>query len=97
MKYIRNLTFAQLIRYMHKATSTHGRTTQRDTISDIADLQECYENAIKRNSYVERFWGIKYDGTIMCRTCDFGVFENNIIDRYRILWSEHSNWAIEEL
>ena len=97
MNYKRKLTLAQLIREMHNAAVNFGRLVQRDTITDIADIVECHDNAFKNNTYFERYWGIKHSGTIMSRTSDFGEWESYIEVRYRIMWSENSNWTFEEL
>lgn len=97
MNYKRKLSFAQLIRLMREVLTNYGLSTCKDAISDIADLSECYELAKQSNSYVERFWGIKDTGTVMCRTCDFGIWEGHIVERFRIMWSENSEWTFEEL
>ena len=97
MKYLRKLTLAQLIREMREAVSSYGRTTLINTISDIADIIECQELARKENSWFERFWGIRHTGTVMCRTHDFGEWEEGTVDRYRIMWSEESGWTLEEI
>lgn len=97
MDYKRNLTFAQLIKLMHQVTANYGRLTQRDTIFDIADLSVCYEAAIEHSTYVERWWGVRDSGTVMCRTPDFGDWEHAIVERFRIMWSENSKWTFEEL
>ena len=97
MKYKRKLTLDQLIREMSEAVHPYGRTVQRDTISDIADLVECQETASKNKTWFERFWGIRLSGTVMCRTHDFGEYERDTIERYRIMWSEQSGWTFEEI
>lgn len=97
MKYKRNLTLAQLIREMSEASHPYGRIVQRDTISDIADLTECQEAAKTQETWFERYWGIRISGTVMCRTHDFGEWERDTIDRYRIMWSEYSGWTFEEI
>ncbi len=97
MDYKRNLTFAQLIKLMHQVTANYGRLTQRDTITVIADLTECLDIVIEFSSYVERWWGIRENGTVMTRTPDFGDWEHLIVQRYRIMWSENSKWTFEEL
>lgn len=97
MDYKRKLTFAQLIRLMSGVTSKYGRFTQRGTLTDIADLWESYQKALLNSSYVERFWGVRFEGTILVRTCDFGEWERLIEERYRIMWSENSGWTFEEL
>lgn len=97
MNYQRNLTFAQLIKLMQQVTANYARLTQRDTISDIADLAECLDMAIENSTYLERFWAIRDSGTVMCRTADFGDWDHFIVERYRIMWSENSKWTFEEL
>lgn len=97
MTYKRKLSLAQLIREMRVATEPYGWTAQRDTISDIADIVECHEMVSKEGSWFERFWGLRHSGTVMSRTHDFGVWERDTIDRYRIMWSEQSLWTIEEI
>ncbi len=97
MNYKRKLTFAQLIKLMHDVTSKYGRLSQRDTILDIADLSESFEIAIQSTTFLERFWGIRHTGTVMCRNCDFGDWESQIEERFRIMWSENSGWTFEEL
>ncbi|MDE7432936.1 MAG: hypothetical protein K2N34_13615 [Lachnospiraceae bacterium] len=97
MKYSRQLTLAHLIREMREASASYGRSTQIDTISDIADIIECQELAFKENTWFERFWGLRHSGTVMCRTQDFGEWEDGTVDRYRIMWSEQSGWTFEEL
>ena len=97
MNYKRKLTLAQLIREMREATGPYGRTVQINTISDIADLVECQEETAMAETWFERYWGIRHTGTVMCRTHDFGKWESDTIDRYRIMWSEQSGWTIEEI
>lgn len=97
MNYKRHLSLAQLIRLLSEAAHPYGRTVQRDTISDIADLVDCQEMASKEGTWFERYWGIHHSGTVMCRTHDLGERESAIVDRYRIMWSEQSGWTIEEI
>ncbi|MDE6695923.1 MAG: hypothetical protein K2K25_03500 [Muribaculaceae bacterium] len=97
MNYKRRLTFAQLIKLMHDVTSKYGRLTQRDTITDIADLSDSLEIAIKNSTYVERFWGIRSTGTVMTSTPNFEDRYNQIQELYRIMWSENSGWTFDVL
>lgn len=97
MRYQRNLTFEKLINVIWKETSNYGRSTQRDIIKDIADLSGCHDIALESSSWFERYLGIKYNGTVMTRNPDFGIWESDIVDSYRITWSKDTEWAIEEL
>lgn len=92
-----NIPFSHLIKEMHKIAGNYGRTAQRDTILDIADLYDCYVLADGNQSSVTRFWGIGMTGTTMCRTADFGDKEKDTSEKYIITWGNLSNWSIEEL
>lgn len=90
-----NLTFARLILAMHEATKTLGFYAQRDTMHDIAELddlfKECPEDGFTRP------WSLRENGTHLGYGCDFEPVAQYTI-RYYAVDANHpyGTWSIEQ-
>lgn len=90
-----NLTFGLLILAMHEATQSLGFYAQRDTMHDIAELDDLYKECPEDG--FRRPWNLRENGTHLGYGCDFEPIAKYTIG-YQAADVNHpyGTWSIEQ-